>query len=102
MIETIKPAPEDAPPEKKKTTMKDSLVALFRAYDSDKSGFLEKAEAKQIADKMSELGFFGISETGFWGYIELMRGSESDGDGKISLEEFLDFGVKAYDKHRSK
>ncbi len=99
-VETLKPAPKDAPPEKKKRTMADSLTLIFHRFDEDKSGFLEKKEAKIVADKMSELGFFGISETGFWGYIELMRGSEKDGDGKISLEEFLEFGLKAYEENK--
>ena len=75
------------------------MTGFFHKFDTDKSGYLEKAEAKKVADKMQELGFWGIEEGGFWGYIQLMREAESDGDGKISLEELLAFAKEAYQKN---
>ena len=77
------------------------MTGFFHKFDTDKSGYLEKAEAKKVADKMQELGFWGIEEGGFWGYIQLMQQAESDGDNRISLEEFLKFGKEAYENHQN-
>ena len=55
---------------------------MFKTFDKDNSGFLEKDE---LQDMMSDMGRDGDLRAldGFLSYID------ANGDGKISLEELL-------------
>uniref|UniRef100_A0A0B6ZL79 EF-hand domain-containing protein n=1 Tax=Arion vulgaris TaxID=1028688 RepID=A0A0B6ZL79_9EUPU len=59
------------------------LTALFKQYDSDKSGFLDKEELKKV------LGASGHKFTDAE-VNEILRNADKSGDGKISFKEFTD------------
>jgi len=66
----------------------DSLWDIFRACDTDGSGYIGKEEVRSICDK------FGISDSDADNiFIDLDR----DGDGQISFEDFRE-GFKDYEK----
>ncbi|ETE59425.1 hypothetical protein L345_14843, partial [Ophiophagus hannah] len=53
---------------------KDQLTKVFEVIDQDKSGYIEKGELKVLTDK----------ET-----TEFLEAGDTDGDGKIGVEEFV-------------
>ncbi|KAK0043562.1 calmodulin-2/4 [Biomphalaria glabrata] len=59
------------------------LAALFKKYDADNSGYLDKNELKKILEASGHK--FTDQETN-----EILRNADKSGDGKISFEEFMD------------
>ena len=57
------------------------LTAVFKLLDIDGSGFIEEAEGMKVG---KALGYSPVFE-----YWEELKKLDSDGDGKISLDEFL-------------
>lgn len=60
------------------------LAATFAFYDTDRSGYLEKDEIRQALQSAQ----FVISEENF---DSLIASIDTDGDGKIAFEEFVNF-----------
>ncbi|CAL1530931.1 unnamed protein product [Lymnaea stagnalis] len=59
------------------------LSALFKQYDNDNSGYLDKNELRKVLEASGHK--FTDAEVN-----EILRNADSSGDGKISFEEFLD------------
>jgi len=60
------------------------LAATFAFYDTDRSGYLEKEEIRQALQSAA----FVITEENF---DSLIASIDTDGDGKIAFEEFVNF-----------
>ncbi|XP_078594699.1 uncharacterized protein LOC144872420 [Branchiostoma floridae x Branchiostoma japonicum] len=61
--------------------MTDSAMDTFKMFDKDKSGFLDKSE---IMQGMAQLGAEVTEEEA----EKMLREADTDGDGKVSYEEF--------------
>ncbi|XP_059161696.1 neo-calmodulin-like isoform X2 [Physella acuta] len=59
------------------------LAQLFKQYDSDNSGFLDKNELRKILEASGHK--FTDPEVN-----EILKNADKSGDGKISFEEFMD------------
>ena len=80
-------------------TIKRESERVFKAYDTDGSGYLEKTELKKpMEDLMSALGFDPKTlpeEAIKAGIDETLSKLDTNKDGKLSPEEFLEF-AKGY------
>ncbi|BFY97566.1 hypothetical protein BsWGS_00605 [Bradybaena similaris] len=59
------------------------LTALFKQYDADNSGFLDKSELRKILECSGQK--FTEDEMN-----EILKRADKTGDGKISFDEFLE------------
>ena len=73
---------------------KKKLTALFNCYDTDRNGYLEQSDYKQVADNLTEA--FGLLPKRdaframldiFWGDVQ--KQADLDGDGRVSHAEYL-------------
>ena len=62
-------------------TSMDEIKKVFNLFDIDQTGYIELKNLKQIARELGE----SLSEGDI---IELISKSDTDGDGKVSFEEF--------------
>ncbi|CAL1530929.1 unnamed protein product [Lymnaea stagnalis] len=60
-----------------------SVESLFNKFDADRSGYLDRSEMKRLLESSGHR--FTQPEV-----IEIMKRSDKNGDGKISLQELLD------------
>ena len=60
---------------------KDEIKECFDTFDADGSGFIDKKEIVKVCEQL------GVDATGAE-VEELMKQADSDGDGKISFDEF--------------
>ena len=66
--------------------VKDDAVAIFKKYDLNGDGFIDKKECKKMLNEKKSNGSDEISDS----FIEhRMRYADENGDGKISLDEFI-------------
>ena len=64
------------------------LGQIFDLLDADKSGHIEEAEGLAIAHHMGS-----SDKVAFW--ESMIRDMDTDGDGKISKLEYIDFNVSS-------
>ena len=69
--------------------IREALTWCFQRVDSDSSGFIEQTEGLLLAR------YSGIPQSGLDGYWKkMLEDMDTDGDGKISLDEFVTWMAK--------
>lgn len=78
-----------------KGTVEEKLKIAFQLYDTDKSGTLEKGEVINIVEQMKTIAAT-IGRPGCGDFIDsLMQKLDVNGDGEISLDEWIKEGSKS-------
>ena len=75
------------------------LTKLFHVSDADRNGFLEQADYERYADHYSRQNGFAagtpeqlkLHQTWLADWDALRKAADTDGDGRVDLEEFLAF-----------
>ena len=72
----------------------ETFCAMFRTYDTNDNGFLDRQEGIEFIEKLgANQSFYGIPKEEVDAFAKLTSDTDADGDGKIDREEFVEWMI---------